>query len=832
MSTRKLFNGLVILALLLAGSLALMSSASGILAQGPGSAGMGNPVAAQQQAENIKLVSQIGGRLSEVVIDGNFAYLAQGPRVVVLDISDSSHPTVVGQSEVLRDNVGAIVIKNDKAYVGAGNAVYIFNIVVRTLPLRVFLVQIGVSEAIALDQPPILPTYDATDLAINGDHAFLTLWRGSNWWTGKGALYVIDISDPTLPTQLGAWINPNSAMAVAVAGNYAYVGLAGTLAVIDISDPAWLQEVGHCDAVNSAVDLVIAGNHLYAASFGGAGLHIVNISDPANPHQVNSYDPRGYAYGVAVDSSYVYVTATDGGLRILNISNASEVGYYDLSDSPDGDHLEAWDVAVVGDRAYVVIEGNSLHVVDISNRTIPRRIAAYDAPVAAPTGIDVVGDYAYVTDNKRGLYILYLGNPSGPQVIGVWEDDTVDWATDVDVAGHHAYVLEGFDLRVIDITNPVTPIEVGRYQDPSGGYDHITVAGDYAYVIAYMAGLAIFDISDPTNPTKIATYDFNGRPFQVSPAIVRGTRLYATCLGVLHILDISNPAHPTELTSKEIPGHAWQLAIASHPTTGSDYVYVAEAPRETSFGGLRIMLPDLTEVGYFPIDYPEPIQVAVTGRDAYVVEKAEGGDSMIYGWRYFLRLVDIGDVHNPYEAGFIDLPGAVSNLTATDNRVYVPMWEDGLMIFRRAASASAAIPGSGGQLVSNADSTRYRFSAGTFARTTTVTHTPLVPQEIPSTGDVRGIQHAYQVSAMDDTTGQPVQPSQPYTVTIQYTDAEKGSAIEDTLALYYWNGTQWVKESTSQVDTANNTVTATPDHFSVWAVLGETNSIYLPLVMR
>ena len=83
-------------------------------------------------------------------------------------------------------------------------------------------------------------------------------------------------------------------------------------------------------------------------------------------------------------------------------------------------------------------------------------------------------------------------------------------------------------------------------------------------------------------------------------------------------------------------------------------------------------------------------------------------------------------------------------------------------------------------------------------------------------------------------TGQPAQiaPGQTYTLTVQYTDAEKGPAIESTLALYYWDGSQWVKEPTSVVDTANNVVTATPDHFSKWAVLGETRRLYLPLVLK
>ncbi len=73
---------------------------------------------------------------------------------------------------------------------------------------------------------------------------------------------------------------------------------------------------------------------------------------------------------------------------------------------------------------------------------------------------------------------------------------------------------------------------------------------------------------------------------------------------------------------------------------------------------------------------------------------------------------------------------------------------------------------------------------------------------------------------------------QPYTLTIQYTDAEKGPAIENTLALYYWDGAQWVQEPTGAVNAAANTITATPNHFSFWAVLGQTQRLFLPLIQR
>jgi len=138
----------------------------------------------------------------------------------------------------------------------------------------------------------------------------------------------------------------------------------------------------------------------------------------------------------------------------------------------------------------------------------------------------------------------------------------------------------------------------------------------------------------------------------------------------------------------------------------------------------------------------------------------------------------------------------------------------------------------GGSLTSYYGDTTIQIPAGAITDTIVITYTPAYG--MPPGGNVAGIGHVFDVTAVYSSTGQPAQIAfgHTYTVTVQYTDAEKGPAIENTLALYYWDGSQWVKESSSVVDNIANTVTATPDHFSLWAVLGETRRVYLPLIMR
>lgn len=146
-------------------------------------------------------------------------------------------------------------------------------------------------------------------------------------------------------------------------------------------------------------------------------------------------------------------------------------------------------------------------------------------------------------------------------------------------------------------------------------------------------------------------------------------------------------------------------------------------------------------------------------------------------------------------------------------------------------AASAVVTVAGGVLTSTYDGTAYIFPSNTFSDTVIVTHTTVFTA--PSAGGLIPIfGHSFDLTAVYSSTGQPAQPAQPYTITVSYSDAQRGLAVENTLALYWWDGSQWVKEPSSVVDTVANTVTATPNHFSLWAILGETRRVFLPLVLK
>lgn len=91
----------------------------------------------------------------------------------------------------------------------------------------------------------------------------------------------------------------------------------------------------------------------------------------------------------------------------------------------------------------------------------------------------------------------------------------------------------------------------------------------------------------------------------------------------------------------------------------------------------------------------------------------------------------------------------------------------------------------------------------------------------------------FTVVAYDLSNSEVVSFTRQFSITISYESEDVGTIDEDTLSLYYWDEEleQWV-EVESIVDTVENTLIATLDHLTTFAVLGETNRIYLPLVIR
>ncbi len=83
----------------------------------------------------------------------------------------------------------------------------------------------------------------------------------------------------------------------------------------------------------------------------------------------------------------------------------------------------------------------------------------------------------------------------------------------------------------------------------------------------------------------------------------------------------------------------------------------------------------------------------------------------------------------------------------------------------------------------------------------------------------------------EDFFGTIIAPLKPYRLEINYDAGDLGLVQESTLELLYFDGNSWHLERSVQYDAAANKVTAEPDHFGSWALVGSAKwQTNLPII--
>jgi ligand-binding sensor domain-containing protein len=148
----------------------------------------------------------------------------------------------------------------------------------------------------------------------------------------------------------------------------------------------------------------------------------------------------------------------------------------------------------------------------------------------------------------------------------------------------------------------------------------------------------------------------------------------------------------------------------------------------------------------------------------------------------------------------------------------------GVSIFAAETSASEKItPASGGEITTPDRRAKASFPAGSVSVTSTLTIE--TKGSFPTAG-------GYAAYSFDLSASPPIAINQPYTLTILYTEANLFPLSSGDIQIAWWDGGQWIPEPTSSLDAANNRFIATPDHMSLFALVGEMEHIYLPSMRK
>jgi hypothetical protein len=260
--------------------------------------------------------------------------------------------------------------------------------------------------------------------------------------------------------------------------------------------------------------------------------------------------------------------------------------------------------------------------------------------------------------------------PNGKGEIGVTyvgSYPTPGWPRGMTIAGNRAYLTYmkvdsdsiRTGLQIVNISNPSHPTLIGSYDSlflPGA----VAVVGNYAYVIGlydYYNVLQVIDVLTPSEPILVGSCKVQSNISGHGLAVV-GNYAYVTFSNGLQIIDIGNPHNPSPL------GTYQPLSFAEELDVVGDYAYVLDA------SGLKIINVsdpyNPTLIGSYPKE--KAYSMAVAGKYAYVTYLDWDPENMVVT-KEGLLIIKVSDPFHPALAGSYD--GMRARVTVAENYVYL-----------------------------------------------------------------------------------------------------------------------------------------------------------------
>lgn len=274
----------------------------------------------------------------------------------------------------------------------------------------------------------------------------------------------------------------------------------------------------------------------YAALASTEGVHIIDLSDPANPLEVD------VVYGETNEAIHRDMHDHDGFLFMVCDEGESKLKVADLSYLPDSVHL-VYDSDEHFTRVHnMFIDSTSgliytFSTTDTAGFSLPAvvvyefdpvnhsvaHVGQFDTGSQFITSHDgyVVNDTAFVNMWNEGLYMIDFKDPANPVTIGQFPfySGTIANHSGWLDPDRRLYVMAdewmGTEIKVMDVSDPGNISMVHSFL-PGTSADiiphNLMINGRFMFLSAYTDGLRIFDLHDPTNPVLTGFYDTYSGP--------------------------------------------------------------------------------------------------------------------------------------------------------------------------------------------------------------------------------------------------------------------------------------------------------------------------------
>jgi len=276
----------------------------------------------------------------------------------------------------------------------------------------------------------------------------------------------------------------------------------------------------------------VSNSREYGVIGSTAGTHIFDVTDPSNSSEIH-FIPGADQGGAIIHrdyhdrNGYLYAVSDEGNstLQIIDLRHLPD----SISVVYDSNELIKTSHNIFIDESLNIMyacnvrkpssewTATSLALYDIEDPTNPIHLIDYEVPGTSSGAHDmwVNNDTAFVNNGYDGLYVVDFSDLSNPSIIGSLTEYT-------DKGYNHSgwpskdmqtYIMAdenwGYDMKVLDISDLSNISETTTFSSeihPASIPHNQIVHGDYVYVSSYHDGLQVYDISSPSNPTKVGYF--------------------------------------------------------------------------------------------------------------------------------------------------------------------------------------------------------------------------------------------------------------------------------------------------------------------------------------
>ncbi len=635
----------------------------------------------------IQVAAQVGGEVTDIEINGDYAYLAVGPRLVVLDLSNPETLQIAAMSDLLPGLGKAVAIEGERLYWVSDN---------------------GVLLAFALDDPLKPALLGQHEIPLRADE--IVLKDGIAWvgflYAESDALRAYDLRaiEEGRVEEIASLDAPGGLVA-----SDDYFFLYRGQIVIDVRNPHQPVVIPLKEYLNTDVEIeFLAFIEPYAFFYywepldvnstkWQAHLQAWDMRAPDAPTQlsdvpVNWGENPWFGLGPGtIFGNRMYTFISDGlqgdivescpfRLQVMDLSDLTNPRIVAKTDQPLLHCVR--DVKAVGNKLYVV-DWHGLALLDVSNPTAPRLLDRLGSPPQIE-GMARKGDFLLAASNflENSLNVFNVETTFPPDFAGasplgsapylpIYEAFPPGTASGLAVSGDSLFVPRRNEgLSVVDIRQSRTPKEI--VHDPnignlSGQPQSAAVLGKTLFFTINRDAVSLVDIRDPTNPRDLGTLPELSLVFDVAA----GSGLLYVIAGdpaTLIVLNVDDPTAPKE--TARLPITLGQNGAAISIT--GDRAYVTGVGIGTE-----------SDLAIFDLSDPaRPEQLGTLAGIKNVWDIAGQGEWVMVACATYIDsdiwVVDAENPAQPKRVGHIKTPGMSTRVIADDSFFYLSANQGGL----------------------------------------------------------------------------------------------------------------------------------------------------------